>query len=85
MVALQTPRLTLAKIPFAYKRASAPFRSEITARFVNRHTRQIASLIGSGVFRRQRRLTGFRCARNLVRIRTNCPAARETIFIIAAT
>jgi hypothetical protein len=40
------------------------------ARFVNRGGRQSALLIGSGVFRRQRRLTGFRNARNIVCIRT---------------
>jgi hypothetical protein len=43
------------------------------ARFVNRHCGQFALLIGSGVFRCQRRVTGFRNARNIVCIRTKDP------------
>jgi hypothetical protein len=40
------------------------------ARFMNRDARQPALLIGSGVFRFQWRLTAFRDARNIIRIRT---------------
>jgi hypothetical protein len=43
------------------------------ARFVNRGGWQFALLTGSGVFRCQRRLTGFRNARNIICIRTKGP------------
>jgi hypothetical protein len=32
----------LAKIPFAYKRASAPFRDQTVARFMNSRARQLS-------------------------------------------
>jgi hypothetical protein len=38
---------------------------------MNRLARQIAVLIGIGVFRWQGRLTGFRAAGKIIRIRTN--------------
>ena len=45
-----------------------------TACPVYEQTRQATEfLFGSGVFRFRRRLTGFRSARNIVRIRTKCP------------
>ena len=44
------------------------------ARFMNSARRQLSLLFGSGVFRPRRRLTGFRRARKIIRIRT-MPAA----------
>jgi hypothetical protein len=37
-------------------------------------------LFGTAPFRFERRLTGFRGARKIVRIRTKCPAADNTEF-----
>jgi hypothetical protein len=43
-------------------------------------SRAIAGLFGSGLFCRERRLTGFDAARKIIRIRTKCPAADTTEF-----
>jgi hypothetical protein len=51
---------------------------------MNRDARQSAVLIGSGGFRFERRLTGFRGARNIVRIRTNTPGGDRPRFVDAA-
>jgi hypothetical protein len=64
---------TLARIPFAYKRASAPLPGKRFARFVNSGAGKIELLFGSGLFQWRGRLTGFRHARNIVCIRTNTP------------
>jgi hypothetical protein len=55
------------------------------ARFVNRHRGQFALLFGSGVFRSQRRLTGFHNARNIVCIRTKSPDGGRRDIERAAT
>jgi hypothetical protein len=35
---------------------------------------------GKGIFRLEGRLTGFRRARKIVRVRTKCPAANDATF-----
>jgi hypothetical protein len=55
------------------------FWVEAVARFMNRLARQIAVLIGIGVFRLQERLTGFGEAGKIIRIRTNTATARDAI------
>jgi hypothetical protein len=67
VIALQTSLKRFPKIPFAYKRASGPFLiAKPAARFINRDE----FLFGRGSFRGERRLTGFRGARKIIRIRT---------------
>jgi hypothetical protein len=79
MVALQTPRQTLSKIPFAYKRASRPFPGEMACPVYEQARQATGLLSGNGVFAFHGRLTGFGCARNIVRIRTNKPAAENAL------
>jgi hypothetical protein len=81
----QTSREThFTKIPFAYKRASAPFPREAGCP-VCEQTRQANELLsGSGVFRLRGRLTGFRRARNIVRIRTKYPGGDRHQIINAS-
>jgi hypothetical protein len=66
VIALQTSLKRFPKIPFAYKRASGPFPSKPAAWFINSDE----FLFGRGSFRGERRLTGFRGARKIIRIRT---------------
>jgi hypothetical protein len=40
----------------------------------------IEVLSGKGTFRLEGRLTGFRRARKIIRIRTKCPAANDATF-----
>ena len=65
----------LRKIPFAYKRASGPFRSETVCPVYEQGCEATELLFGRGGFGGERRLTGFRGARKIIRIRTKCPAA----------
>jgi hypothetical protein len=76
---LQTSHQSLAKIPFAYKRASAPACGETGCPVYEQLAGQIAVLIGSGAFSVLRRLTGFREAGKIIRIRTNTATARDAI------
>jgi hypothetical protein len=48
-------------------------RVQRAARFVNNDMRQFEFLFGSGIFRFQGCLTGFRRARRIIRIRTKSP------------
>jgi hypothetical protein len=51
VVALQNIAVqSLARIPFAYKRASGPFPQERFARFVNSATRQLNFYSAAGFF-----------------------------------
>jgi hypothetical protein len=63
------------KIPFAYKRASLPFRSETICPIYEQPRQAIEFLFGSGPFQLRQRLTGFRQARKIVRIQTNARTA----------
>jgi hypothetical protein len=49
--------------------------AELAARFMNTRQRQLSYYSASRLFRAQGRLTGFGRARNIIRIRTRCPAA----------
>jgi hypothetical protein len=79
VVPLQTPRQTFSKIPFAYKRASRPFRSEMACPVYEQARQATGLFFGNGIFTFHGRLTGFGCARNIVRIRTIKPAAEDAI------
>jgi hypothetical protein len=74
VVALQNIAVqTVAKIPFAYKRASGPFPQETVCPVCEQRHQAIELLFGSSLFRLSGRLTGFRHARNIICIRTNIP------------
>jgi hypothetical protein len=70
---LQTPLQTLAKIPFAYKRASLPCRGATVCPVYEQQHEAIEFLCGSGRFGLRQRLTGFRLTRKIVRIQTKRP------------
>jgi hypothetical protein len=75
MIALQTSLKRFPKIPFAYKRASGPFLRQTCCPVYKQRYKATELLFGRGNFRGERRLTGFRGARKIIRIRTKCPAA----------
>jgi hypothetical protein len=60
----------MAKIPFVYKRASVPTALQRVAPFMNRDTRQMSYYAAGEVFGFLARLTAFKSARNIIRIRT---------------
>jgi hypothetical protein len=71
MVALQNIAIqTLARIRFAYKRASMPGRGERLCPVCEQAGQAIELLFGSGLFRFRECLTVFRHARNIICIRT---------------
>jgi hypothetical protein len=70
------------KIPFAYKRASGPFRRETVCPVYEQGCEATELLFGSGVLCFAGRLTAFRRTRNIVRIRTKFPVADHAKFSV---
>jgi hypothetical protein len=58
---------------------AARSRAAARARFMNRATRQMRYYAASRAFRGRGRLTAFPSARNIIRIRTKCRAARKRL------
>jgi hypothetical protein len=79
-IAVQTSLKRFPKIPFAYKRASVPFLRQTCCPVYEQRCEATGFLFGKGGFHRERRLTGFRGARKIIRIRTNAPAADNSEF-----
>jgi hypothetical protein len=55
-------------------------RANPVARFMNRDAGQLRFYSAKALFAHEGRLTGFRRARKIVRIRTKCPAANDATF-----
>jgi len=54
--------------------------AEPVARFMNRDAVQLRFYAAKAVFRCEGRLTGFRGARNIVRVRTKCTMVNDATF-----
>src|SRR6476660_8480468 len=77
-IALVLPCPTMAKDTVCVQTCkSRRFALQRVARFMNKVGRQKSYSSAAADFRRGRRLTGFRSARRIVRIRTICPGGRK--------